>query len=175
MSGQQPHRALRHRIAARRHGRGSVAVAVLRQSGRDDGYAVDRDAGGGHVHGVPRRRRDGFLSIVYAGLHPAEVAGVISFVGGWTADWCNGAFNTRRLAEAGAGAEAAQLWLHGDNDGYYRADHIRENHAAFMAAGGRAALHMLTGVPYDGHRLAAYPDRWTCFAAEYLNSLPTQP
>ncbi len=119
--------------------------------------------------------RGGFLSIVYAGLHPAEVAGVISFVGGWTADWCAGAFNTRRLAEAGAGAAAAQLWLHGDNDGYYRADHIRENHAAFTAAGRRAALHMLTGVPYDGHRLAAYPDRWTRFAAEYLNSLPTQP
>lgn len=85
--------------------------------------------------------------------------GVISFVGDWTADWCNGAFNTRRLAEAGAGAKAPQLWLHGDNDRYYGADHIRKNHAAFTAAGGRAALHMLAGIPYDGHRLAAYPDR----------------
>ncbi len=98
--------------------------------------------------------------------------GVISFVGGWTADWCNGAFNTRRLAEAGAGAKAPQLWLHADNDRYYGADHIRENHAAFTAAGGRAALHMLSDVPHDGHRLAAYLDRWTSLATDYLNSLP---
>ena len=116
--------------------------------------------------------RGGFLSIAYAGLHPVDVSGVISFVGGWTADWCNGAFNARRLAEAGAGAKVPQLWLHADNDRYYGADHIRENHAAFTAAGGRAALHMLAGVPHDGHRLAAYPDRWTSLAAEYLNSLP---
>ena len=116
--------------------------------------------------------RGGFLSIAYAGLHPAEVLGVVSFVGGWTADWCNGAFNTRRLAEAGAGARAPQLWLHADNDRYYGADHIRKNHAAFTAAGGRAALHMLAGVPHDGHGLAAYPDRWTSLAAEYLRSLP---
>lgn len=116
--------------------------------------------------------RGGFLSIVYAGLHPAEVAGVISFVGGWTADWCNGRFNTHRLAQAGAGAVAPQLWLHGDNDSYYQASHIQENHAAFTAAGGRAALHMLTDVPHDGHRLAAYPDRWTSLGAGYLNNLP---
>lgn len=62
--------------------------------------------------------RGGFLSIAYAGLHPTQVAGVISFVGGWTADWCNGRFNTHHLAQAGAGAAAPQLWLHGDNDGY---------------------------------------------------------
>ncbi len=55
---------------------------------------------------------------------------------------------------------------------YYCVNHIRENHAAFTAAGGRAALHMLAGVPHDGHRLAAYPDRWTNLAAEYLNNLP---
>ena len=116
--------------------------------------------------------RGGFLSITYAGLHPVEVSGVISFVGGWTADWCNGAFNTLRLAEAGARTHSPQLWLHADNDRYYGADHIRENHAAFTMAGGHASLHMLTGVPHDGHRLAAYPDRWTNLAAEYLNSLP---
>ena len=115
--------------------------------------------------------RGGFLSIAYAGLHPAEVSGVISFVGGWTADWCNGSFNTRWLAEAGAGAKVPQLWLHADNDRYYGADHIRENHAAFTAAGGHATLHILAGVPFDGHGLAAYPDRWTGLAAEYLGSL----
>jgi dienelactone hydrolase len=116
--------------------------------------------------------RGGFLSVAYAGLHPAGVSGVISFVGGWTADWCNGAFNTRRLAEAGAGAKAPQLWLHADNDRYYTADHIRVNHAAFTAAGGQAALHMLAGVPFDGHGLAAYPDRWTNLARDFLGSLP---
>ena len=116
--------------------------------------------------------RGGFLSIAYAGLHPAEVLGVISFVGGWTADWCNGAFNAQQLAEAGAGAKAPQLWLHADNDRYYSAEHIRRNHAAFTAAGARAALNMLSGVPHNGHRLAAYPDLWASLAAEYLHSLP---
>ncbi len=49
--------------------------------------------------------RGGLLSIVYAELHSMEMLGVISFVGGWTADWCNGdAFNTRTLGTAGAGA-----------------------------------------------------------------------
>ncbi len=116
--------------------------------------------------------RGGFLSIAYSGLPSAEVSGVISFVGGWTADWCNGAFNTQRLAQAGAGDKAPQLWLHGNNDRYYGEAHIRTNHAAFTTAGGRAALHMLAGVPSDGHRLAAYPGRWTGLASEYLDSLP---
>lgn len=116
--------------------------------------------------------RGGFLSIAYAGLQPAAVSGVISFVGSWTADWCNGGFNTRRLAEAGAGATEPQLWLHANNDRYYGADHIRTNHVAFTAAGGRALLHMLDGTALDGHRLAAYPDRWASLATGYLDNLP---
>ncbi len=115
--------------------------------------------------------RGGFLSIVYAGLHPADVSGVISFVGGWTADWCNGAFNTRTLAAAGSRACPPQLWLHGDNDSYYSANHIRDNHVAFTQTGGRAALHVLADVPCNGHRLAAFPDRWTSLAASYLQDL----
>ncbi len=67
---------------------------------------------------LARQSRGGFLSIIYAGLHPVDVSGVISFVGGWTANWCNCAFNIQRLAKAGAGAKAPQLWLHADNDRY---------------------------------------------------------
>ena len=115
--------------------------------------------------------RGGFLSIVYAGLQPTEVSGVISFVGGWTADWCNGSFNTRTLAAAGAGQGPQQLWIHADNDGYYSSTHVRENHTAFTRAGGRAELHMLSDLPVNGHLLARFPDRWTDPAASYLQSV----
>lgn len=115
--------------------------------------------------------RGGFLSTIYAGLHPGAVSGVLNFVGGWTAETCNGAFNIENLGRAGANAWAPQLWLHADNDSYYGAGHIRAGHAAFEAAGGRAALHILSGISGDGHRLAAYPDRWSDTAAAYLRGL----
>lgn len=115
--------------------------------------------------------RGGFLSIMYAGLHPAAVSGVLSFVGGWTAERCNGAFNIECLAQAGANAWARQIWLHADNDSYYGAGHIRACHAAFEAAGGRAALHVLSGIPGNGHRLVAFPDHWSDMAAAYVRGL----
>lgn len=62
------------------------------------------------------------------------------------------------------------MWLYGEGDRYYGVDHIRTNHAAFLAAGGRAALHVL-GVPGDGHRLARYPELWTGLAGDYLGGL----
>jgi dienelactone hydrolase len=86
--------------------------------------------------------RGGLLSAVYAGRYLDEVAGVINFAGGWTADWCNGAVNADALVEAAPTARAPQLWLYGEKDSYYGEGHIRANHAAFLRAGGRADLEV---------------------------------
>src|SRR5205807_771704 len=62
--------------------------------------------------------RGGFLSVVYAGRHPHQVAGVVNFAGGWTGEHWNGAFNTKTMRDAGRGARAPQLWLYGKRDSY---------------------------------------------------------
>lgn len=112
--------------------------------------------------------RGGLLSVVYAGRHPTEVAGVVNFAGGWTGERCHGAHNAEFLAEAGRGARAAQLWLYGARDSYYGEAHVRANHRAFLRAGGQAMLEVLP-VPGDGHRLIAYPGLWRGLADAYLD------
>jgi pimeloyl-ACP methyl ester carboxylesterase len=59
--------------------------------------------------------RGGFLSIIYAGRHPAEVSVVISFAGGWVGGRAKD-FNTKMLREAGVHARAYQLWPYGEEE-----------------------------------------------------------
>jgi dienelactone hydrolase len=117
--------------------------------------------------------RGGFLSMHYAGLKPAEVMGVVNFVGGW---YPYGPVTTRYYADAGRGAadRVPQLWLYADNDRLYPEALIREYHQAFVAAGANLRFELLHGIPGDGHLLRLYPDRWRPIADEFLTSLKLQ-
>jgi dienelactone hydrolase len=123
--------------------------------------------------------RGGFLSVVYAGQHPDEVCGVINFVGGWMAasnspyvQAANPQINTEAFAAAGRADGPRQLWLYADNDSFYPGEeHIRQNHAAFLANGGKAHLEIFHAVGENGHFLSAYPDLWQPIVDRYLDSL----
>ena len=114
--------------------------------------------------------RGGFLSIVYAGRSPEAVAGVVSFAGGWISQHSRNSFNAELLEEAGRTARAPQLWLYGKRDSHYGVAHIRTNHAAFVRAGGDAALKIFS-VPGDGHFLIGFPGLWRPAADAYLARL----
>lgn len=122
--------------------------------------------------------RGGFLAVLYAGRHPANVRGVVNFVGGWWGDsWFHmdvtefAAFNTTQFAEAGATARVPMLWLYGENDPYYSRAHIERNFAAFRETGGRGRLIVFDGVRNSGHALLAWPDKWRAAVADYLAAL----
>lgn len=58
-------------------------------------------------------------------------------MGGWTTDRCPDpeAINTVTIRR-GTGSSRLTLWLHGENDSFYRSDHSRQNFAAFQDVGG---------------------------------------
>jgi hypothetical protein len=47
-------------------------------------------------------------------------------------------------------------------------DLVRENHRAFLRAGGEAMLEIIP-VPADGHRLISYPQLWRGIADAYIS------
>jgi dienelactone hydrolase len=122
--------------------------------------------------------RGGFLSVAYAGRRPDDVLGVVSFAGGWMGGIPDlEPLNPPAFAAAGqgslqsSGARVPQLWIHGDGDEVFREAHVRQNHAAFEAAGGRADLLMIKATPAIGHNVRAYPDRWQPAADGFLKRL----
>jgi dienelactone hydrolase len=117
--------------------------------------------------------RGGFLSIHYAGLKPSEVMAVVNFSGGW---YPYAPLTTPYYANAGRSAtnKVPQLWLYADDDKFYDEALIRGYYEAFTAAGGRARIELLHGVPGDGHLLRLYPDRWRPIADQFLATLDLQ-
>jgi dienelactone hydrolase len=120
--------------------------------------------------------RGGFLSVVYAGMKPEAVLGVVNFVGGWLA----GAGVDRVLAffeqaGRGTGARVLQLWLYTDKDSFYNEERIRAQLAAFTGAGGVARFEFFRDVPGNGHYLKSFPDRWRPAADAFLADLPVAP
>lgn len=117
--------------------------------------------------------RGGFLAVVHAGRYPGQVAGVINFVGGWLGGEA-AVLNTPWFSTAGRGSagQVSQLWIYAAHDDYYNETHVRQNHAAFAKAGGRAALLYHPGPqPQDGHSIRHFPDIWQAQADEFLKTL----
>ena len=118
--------------------------------------------------------RGGFLSVHYAGLKPAEVLGVINFVGGWMGrNPANERLNAAYFIAAGngSGSKVPQLWLYADKDSYFTEAFARGNHKAFTEAGGVAQLEFYQGIPGDGHNLRLFPDRWRAAGDAFLKGL----
>ncbi|MEO8021147.1 acetylxylan esterase [Polaromonas sp.] len=116
--------------------------------------------------------RGGALSVAYAGTHPAQVRGVINFVGGWLGKPCPtmGSVN-RTLFNRGAGYPGESLWLHAENDAYYSLSHSRENFTAFTAAGGKGLFHEFVLPAENGHWLPAFPAAWSTSLEAYLKRI----
>src|SRR5262249_12727606 len=59
------------------------------------------------------------------------------------------------MASLGARTRVATLWLYADNDNLFPPAAVLRMQEAYAKAGGRADLHMLPSVLYDGHNLFA--------------------
>jgi dienelactone hydrolase len=116
--------------------------------------------------------RGGVLAIAYAGLNPAQISGVINFVGGWLSESCEsaGAVN-QALFERGAHYRRPTLWLYGQGDPFYSIAHSRTNFAAFENAGGQGSFFEFSSSSGPGHNVFRYPDLWSGPIDKYLDSL----
>jgi dienelactone hydrolase len=122
--------------------------------------------------------RGGILSVAYAGLYPSQVCGVINFVGGWLGVGCPTASQINQtLFRRGAPYEREMLWLYGDGDPFYPLSHSQANFAAFLAAGGNGAMHILQPPEANGHHLVKYPGVWEPTVLRYLQraGMPISP
>lgn len=121
--------------------------------------------------------RGGILSVAYAGTYPADVIGVVNFVGGWMGTGCgNAAATNQSLFGRGARYSGPTLWLYGDNDPFYSLEHSRANFAAFGAAGGKGAFREYTPSPgRNGHGIAAEPGLWSQHLDDYLKLIAPSP
>jgi dienelactone hydrolase len=116
--------------------------------------------------------RGGVLSVAYAGLHPAQIFGVINFVGGWLGEGCSSATAVNQaLFERGAHYGRPTIWLYGQGDPFYSIAHSRNNFAAFEKAGGQGTFFELSAPAGPGHNVLGDPDLWSSPIDNYLNSL----
>jgi dienelactone hydrolase len=139
-----------------------AAISALRQ--RQDVAPVPALIGG--------VSRGGVLSIAYAGLHPAQVAGVINFVGGWLGESSSTARSVNQLLfERGAAFGRPTIWLYGRHDPYYSIAHSRDNFAAFEKAGGQGKFLEFDMPARQGHSVISRPELWSGPIDSYLRSL----
>lgn len=116
--------------------------------------------------------RGGVLAVAYAGLHPAQISGVINFVGGWLGEACSSASAVNQaLFERGAHYARPTIWLYGQGDPFYSIAHSRSNFAAFEKAGGLGSFFEFGGSPNPGHLVFLDPDLWSGPIGKYLGSL----
>jgi dienelactone hydrolase len=122
--------------------------------------------------------RGGALSVAYAGVHPAQVRGVINFVGGWLGRPCPTMTSVNQsVFNRGASFAGQSLWLYAENDSYYSLSHSQENFAAFKIAGGKGLFHGLKVPAENGHWLPEFPNVWSTDVEAYLGEigLPSRP
>jgi dienelactone hydrolase len=116
--------------------------------------------------------RGGALAVAYAGLHPAQISGVINFVGGWLGEACSSASAVNQaLFERGAHYGGPTIWLYGQGDTFYSMAHSRSNFAAFEKAGGQGSFFEFSGAPNPGHLVFRDSDLWSGPIGKYLDAL----
>jgi dienelactone hydrolase len=113
--------------------------------------------------------RGGVLAVAYAGLNPAQISGVINFVGGWLSETCESASAVNQaLFERGAHYGRPTIWLYGQGDPFYSIAYSRNNFAAFEKAGGQGSFFEFDGPPNPGHNVYRDPDLWSGPIDKYL-------
>jgi pimeloyl-ACP methyl ester carboxylesterase len=116
--------------------------------------------------------RGGVLAVAYAGLHPAQIFGVINFVGGWLGESCGSASAVNQaLFERGAHYGRPTIWLYGQGDTFYSIAHSRNNFADFEKSGGQGTFFEFSAVPNPGHFVFRDPELWSGPIGKYLDAL----
>ncbi|MHB8271947.1 alpha/beta hydrolase family protein [Bradyrhizobium sp.] len=139
-----------------------AAIAALRR--RPNVAAVPVLIGG--------QSRGGVLALVYAGLNPAQISGVINLVGGWLSETCESASAVNQaLFERGAQYGRPTIWLYGQGDPFYSIAYSRNNFAAFEKAGGQGSFFEFSTRSSPGHDVYRYSDLWSGPVGKYLDSL----
>ena len=94
--------------------------------------------------------------MAFAGRAVSGLKGAVSFSGGRGARPPNVDCEDRLVgayATFGRSAKVPSVWLYAEGDSYFRPELIRMLHKTYSDNGGRATLHLLTGVEGDGHTL----------------------
>jgi hypothetical protein len=113
--------------------------------------------------------RGGLLSMVYAGAHAHQLAGVVSWSGGWVAEPCAQSEEINSgLFRRGAPFPREMLCVCADRDPICSLEHCRCNFAAFQRAGGRGAFVALTPSQEQGHVIQLHPELWEDAVGAYL-------
>ncbi len=116
--------------------------------------------------------RGGILSIAYAGMNPAQVRGVVNFVGGWLGTRCPTMSSVNQsLFLRGAVYPSESIWLYADKDNYYPLSHRHENFTVFTIAGGKGSFLEYRVSEYIGHEMAAFPYVWATDLEAYLRRI----
>lgn len=122
----------------------------------------------------------GFASLAAASGNPPGILGVINFAGGRgsraTDDVCGEDRLVAAMGRFGAGVGIRSIWLYSENDTYFRPALARRMHAAYVAGGARAALHILGPYGQDGHgflRRADSEGEWHPLVRSFLGTLGT--
>jgi dienelactone hydrolase len=99
----------------------------------------------------------GFGSVVAAADLPARILAVVNFAGGIGGKNerlgrpCNPKDVEQRMATAAKRKPLPTIWIYAENDRLWGPRVPRDWHAAYVAAGGRAELHVLPPIGQDGH------------------------
>jgi dienelactone hydrolase len=99
----------------------------------------------------------GFGSIVAAGDLQTRILAVVNFAGGIGGESerperpCNPGYVEVRMADAARKRPVPSIWFYSENDRLWGPQVPRDWHAAYVRAGGRAELHMLSPLGQNGH------------------------
>ncbi len=123
----------------------------------------------------------GFGALALAGRVVPGLKGVVNFSGGRGSIKPNVNCSEERLVAAfgafGKRAKVPAAWIYAEGDGFFRPELVRRFHQNYKGSGGRAELHILTGVTGDGHQVfrRRYATLWREPIDAFLkaNQLPT--
>lgn len=134
--------------------------------------ARDIAAATAYARGLPEVRRDegavvvgqsagGWGVVALASLPVEGVAGMINFAGGRAGRIggvpnrnCRPDLMVAAASRLGSGqGQVPMLWIYAENDSFFAPEQVSRVHAAYIAAGGRAALVALGPHGQDGHAL----------------------
>ena len=118
----------------------------------------------------------GWNTLALGADRPANVVGLINFVGGLRTSACDDADAglISGAAEFGKRTTIPSIWFYGDNDSLFAPSLWRKMFQRYTAAGGKAELVAFGRFNTDSHQLASFPESlpiWTPHVDEFLGRI----